>query len=51
MKENGQVIKIFNPSIIQCDEHLSNRNEIEAVFQQNLIESRLQVKSTILKKA
>ena len=31
MKENGQVIKIFNLSIIQCDEHLSNQNGIEAV--------------------
>ena len=32
MKENDQVIKIFNPSIIQCNEHLSIQNEIEAVL-------------------
>ena len=40
MKENGQVIKIFNTSIIQCDEHLSNQNEIEAVFGQDFVENR-----------
>ena len=34
MKENDQVIKIFNPSIIQCNEHLSNQNGIEADLRQ-----------------
>ena len=40
IKENGQVIKIFNSSIILCDEHLSNQNGIEAVFRQDLLENR-----------
>ena len=40
MKENGQIIKIFNPSIIQCDEHLSNQNGIEAVFFFDFVENR-----------
>ena len=40
MKENGQIIKLFNPSIIQCDEHLSNQNGTEAVFGQEFIENR-----------
>ena len=40
MKENGQIIKIFNLSIIQCDEHLSNQNGIEAVFGQEFVENR-----------
>ena len=40
MKENGQIIKIFNPSIIQCDKHLSNQSGIEAVFGQEFVENR-----------
>ena len=40
MKENDQVIKMFNPSIIQCEEHLSNQNGIEAVFGQDFVENR-----------
>ena len=40
IKENGQVIKIFNSSIILRDEHLSNQNGIEAVFRQDLLENR-----------
>ena len=39
MKENDQIIKIFNPSIIQCDEQLSNQNGIE-VFGQEFVDSR-----------
>ena len=40
MKENGQIIKLFNPSIIQCDEHLSNQNGTEAVLGQEFVENR-----------
>ena len=40
MKDNGQIMKIFNPSIIQCDEHLSNQNGIEAVFGQEFVKNR-----------
>ena len=40
MKDNGQIMKIFNLSIIQCDEHLSNQNGIEAVFGQEFVENR-----------
>ena len=39
MKENGQVIKIFNPSIIQSDKYLNNQNG-EAVFGQDFVENR-----------
>ena len=49
MKENDQIIKIFNPSIIQCEEQLSNQNGIEAVLDRNLWKVGLQVASTILK--
>ena len=45
MKENDQIIKIFNPSIIQCDEQLSNQNGIEAVLDRNLWKVGLQVAS------
>ena len=31
---------INNPSIIQCEEHLSNQNGIEAVFGQDFVENR-----------
>ena len=40
MKENNQVIKIFNYSIIQRDEHFSNQNGIEAVLGHELVENR-----------
>ena len=40
MKENGQIIKTFSPSIIHCDEHLSNQNGIKAVFGQEFVENR-----------
>ena len=40
MKENGQIVKKVNPSIIQYNEHLSNQNEIETVFGQEFVEKR-----------
>ena len=40
MKGNDQVIKMFNPLIIQCDEHLSNQNGIEADFGQDFVQNR-----------
>ena len=40
MKENGQIIKIFNPSIIQCDKHFSNQNGIEEVLAHEFVENR-----------
>lgn len=51
MKENGQIVKKVNPSIIQYNERLSNQNEIETVFGQEFVEKRLQVASIILKMA
>ena len=40
MKENGQIVKKVNPSIIQYNERLSNQNEIETVFGQEFVEKR-----------
>ena len=40
MEENDQIIKIFNPLIIKCNEHLSNQNGKEAVFGQKFVENR-----------
>ena len=40
MEENGQIIKIFNPLFIPCDEHLSNQNGIQAIFGQEFVENR-----------
>ena len=41
LEENGQIIKIFNPSIIQCEQYSSNQNGIEAVFEQEFVENRI----------
>ena len=40
MKKTGQIIKIFNPSIIQCDKHFSNQNGIEEVLAHEFVENR-----------
>ena len=40
MKENGQVIKIFSSSVIQCDDHFSNQNGIETLFGQDFVQNR-----------
>lgn len=40
MKKNDQIIKIFNPSIIQCNKHLSNQNGMETVFGQEFVKNR-----------
>ena len=40
MLDNGMIPKLFNPTNIQCDEHTSNRNGIEAVFGMEFLTNR-----------
>ena len=38
--EKGNLVKPFNPTILQCDEHSSNYKGIEAVFGNTFFEKR-----------
>ena len=38
--EKGNPVRPFNPTILQCDEHISNYKGIEAVFGNTFFEKR-----------
>ena len=38
--EKGNPVRPFNPTILQCDEHISNDKRIEAVFGNTFFEKR-----------
>ena len=38
--EKGDLVRLFNPTILQCDEHISNYIGIEAVFENTFFEKR-----------
>ena len=38
--EKGNPVRSFNPTILKCDEHISNYKEIESVFGNTFFEKR-----------
>ena len=38
--EKGNPVRPFNPTILQCDEHISNYKRIEAVFGKTFFDKR-----------
>ena len=38
--EKGNPVRPFNPTILQCDEHVSNYKRIESVFGKTFFEKR-----------
>ena len=38
--EKGNPVRPFNPTILQCDEHISNYKGIEAIFGNTFFEKR-----------